>query len=152
LKKPKPRSRVKRDYDPDAVKMKANHVTAEQWLMRHSHCVTVRQVYSDIERTHTDHISYGLGVPHKMAGVDFTPASVKAVCNFPQDGYCGKEPIALEQLADVNARLTGGMKLGSPLLAYVKGEIDLDELSKELNGPKPEEPFLKKKLTLHLSD
>jgi len=174
LRKVKSKPKTKRVYDPDAVKMKANHVTAEQWLMRHSHCVTVRQVYADIERTHTDHVSFGLGVPHKVEGTDFTPRSIKAVCNFPQDGFCGKDPISTEQLAEVNARLGGGMKLGSPLLAYVKGEIDLEGLSAALSKPNPEdgeesaieealatepkqaesklETQPKKKLTLKLSD
>jgi hypothetical protein len=125
--------KIKKDYDPLLKKMIARKITASDFVMRHSHCVTVRQVLYDVERTHNPHVSYGLGIPHVKEGVDYTPKSLKAVCDFPNDGFCGKDPPSSEQLAVINMRL-GGKLNDKGLLAYIKGEITIDELNQFLNG------------------
>lgn len=100
------------------------HLNREQFNARHLHCINIRMVYADIERTLTDHISYGLGVPHKVKGNDDVP-SMKAHCDHPEDGMCGQNPTD-EQLAWINAKLSGKL--------FTVGEVK----DGELNGSQPE--------------
>lgn len=81
------------------------HLNREQFNARHSHCITVQMVYADVERSLVPHLSYGLGVPHKVPGNEHVP-DMKAVCEHPEDGMCGQNPTD-EQLEWINAKLAG---------------------------------------------
>lgn len=118
--------RIKRD--PLINKLRATKITPEQFLSRHSHCVSVRSVQQAIDRSHSDHISYGLGVPHLMKGTDFTPKDIRAVCDFPMDGVCGQNIPSQEQMDKINARLGG-----KPLKEYIEGKITLSEMNDALS-------------------
>lgn len=93
--------------DPVINQLRKTKITAHEWLVRHSHCITVREIRQNLERSLSDHVSYGLGVPHFIKGSDHIPADILAVCDFPNDGICGKEPPSEEQLVEINARLSG---------------------------------------------
>lgn len=101
------------------------HLNREQFNARHLHCINIRMVYADMERTLTDHISYGLGVPHKVKGNDDVPA-MKAHCDHPEDGMCGQNPTD-EQLVWINAKLAGKLF-----------KVEETENDGELNGSQSE--------------
>lgn len=103
------------------------HLNREQFNARHLHCINIRMVYADIERTMSDHTSYGLGVPHKIKGTDYM-GSMKAHCDHPEDGMCGQNPTD-EQLAWINAKLSGKL--------FAVGVIEDGEL--DGNSPKDEQ-------------
>lgn len=102
------------------------HLNREQFNARHIHCTNIRMVYADMERTLSDHVSYGLGVAHKIKGRDHTPP-MKAHCDHPEDGMCGQNPTD-DQLAWINDKLSGKL-------------FKVEEVQDgELNGHEPKVP------------
>jgi hypothetical protein len=112
--------------DPLINKLRMTKITKDEFLSRHQRCITLAEIQVDLDR------SRSLNPNH------IDPKSLKAVCDFPMDGYCGKEYPSDEQLAIINARLGGKVSeefahlQGKPLAEYIKGNISLDEMNDAL--------------------
>ncbi len=86
-------------------------ITAQEFLRRHELCVSNGDKQSALDRTHNNHVSYGLGVPHFMSGTMYTPKDLRGGCSHPEDGMCGHTEPTEDELAKINAKLGGNVKL-----------------------------------------
>jgi hypothetical protein len=102
-------------------------ITAQEFLHRHELCVSNSDKQSALDRTHNDHVSYGLGVPHFMSGTMYSPKDLRGGCLHEDDGMCGHREPTEEELAKINAKLGGTMKLNELDRMRVPGLDDKHE-------------------------